>query len=246
MTQVKVVQLVLVNRILTGLVIGLALLAGYLWTVNRPAKLEVTSPSPTTNIDDALIAETGSLALPKPEAGDVLNRLLGQNRFTRRFTEEAVSIKDMSNILWAGQGVNTTWGDRVVPSIRSQYPLTLWVWVRRVEGMDSGLYVYQPENHELMPVRLTQEPEAAVYSHSSMIEAPLVLVATYEATDPADTQAVWLEAGGVAENIMLAAQHRGLGGLILIEGKEKSRTVLGLSPDIEVAWQIPIGRRAVE
>ncbi len=51
--------------------------------------------------------------------------------------------------VWAAQGVTAEWGGRTAPSAGALYPLGVYVVVGNVEGLDAGLYSYEPEKHRL-------------------------------------------------------------------------------------------------
>jgi SagB-type dehydrogenase family enzyme len=72
----------------------------------------------------------------------------------RRYTAEALTLEELSFLLWAAQGVQeiAKKGDatrRTVPSGGSRHPFELYLVVNRVNGLDPGLYRYLPLDHKL-------------------------------------------------------------------------------------------------
>ena len=84
----------------------------------------------------------------------------------RHFTDEALTLEELSFLLWATQGirdVNTvdgiTYYRRNVPSGGNRHPIETYLSVHRVEGLDVGLYRYLPIDHKLVLER--KDPEIA-------------------------------------------------------------------------------------
>lgn len=54
-----------------------------------------------------------------------------------------------AQLLWAAQGVTSRQGFRTAPSAGALYPLEIFVASGNVEGLDPGIYRYQPGSHQL-------------------------------------------------------------------------------------------------
>jgi len=80
------------------------------------------------------------------------------NRESRRvFTDEPLTLKELSFLLWATQGVrvvdeNKVWTKRVVPSGGGRQPFETYLLVDRVNGIKRGIYRYLPIEHKLILV----------------------------------------------------------------------------------------------
>jgi SagB-type dehydrogenase family enzyme len=80
------------------------------------------------------------------------------NRKSRRaFTDESLSLEELSFLLWSTQGVreidkNKVWTKRVVPSGGGRQPYETYLLVYRVDGLDVGIYRYLPIEHKLILV----------------------------------------------------------------------------------------------
>jgi hypothetical protein len=72
------------------------------------------------------------------------------NRESRRaFTEESLTLEELSFLLWSTQGVrdvdtNRVWTKRATPSGGGRQPYETYLLVRNVEGIDQGIYRYLP------------------------------------------------------------------------------------------------------
>ncbi|MGD0695335.1 MAG: nitroreductase family protein [Terriglobia bacterium] len=69
------------------------------------------------------------LRLPPPEQrGKMsLEEALARRRSVREFTREALTERELSQLLWAAQGITHAEGLRTAPSAGALYPLALYV-----------------------------------------------------------------------------------------------------------------------
>lgn len=79
---------------------------------------------------------------------------ISRRKSHRRYTAEALSLEEISFLLWAAQGVREiaergAATRRTVPSAGSRHPFEVYLVVNRVTGLDSGLYRYLPLDHKL-------------------------------------------------------------------------------------------------
>ena len=186
--------------------------------------------------------------LPSPElTGTVsLEQSLHDRRSAREYAATPLTLDEIGQLLWAGQGITDDDGHRTAPSAGARYPLELYA-VTATELMH-----YLPAGHRVEQradtTILGALPEAA-FDQEFVGNAPLVVVI---AADPARTEQeygamagdlVQREAGHAAQNILLQATALGLvavpvGGFdpATVEG------LLALPPDQAVQYLIPIGR----
>jgi SagB-type dehydrogenase family enzyme len=79
---------------------------------------------------------------------------IGCRKSHRRFTEESLTLEELSFLLWATQGVREVSGGgtatrRTVPSGGSRHPFESYLLIDRVNGLEPGLYRYLPLEHKL-------------------------------------------------------------------------------------------------
>jgi len=80
------------------------------------------------------------------------------NRKSRRaFTDEPLTLEELSFLLWATQGVremdkNKVWTKRAVPSGGGRQPFETYLLVSNVDGLLRGVYRYLPIEHKLILV----------------------------------------------------------------------------------------------
>ncbi len=171
----------------------------------------------------SLFAEPNMIKLPAPKlASDVsLESAIQQRRSVREFTDDAVSLEHLSQLLWAGQGITDEEGMRAAPSAGALYPIELRVLASNVQGLDSGLYLYKPETHALEALSIPESGLAAgqaAYGQDWIEEAPIIVFIT---AIPSRTRVKYgertdrylnLEAGHIGQNLLLQATALELGG----------------------------------
>lgn len=81
-----------------------------------------------------------------------------KRRSRRKYTGSALTLEELSFLLWATQGISTdperSEGDvpgrfRTVPSAGARHPFETYLLVNRVDSVDPGLYRYLPIEHRL-------------------------------------------------------------------------------------------------
>jgi len=203
------------------------------------------------DVDDGLDPEEEPAALDDVEA---LRRVIHARRSFREFTDEPVSSEDIADLLWAAQGITLPEsGFRASPSAGATYPLELYVAADRVEGVDPGLYWYTPDMDRTVPTGLTgplaSTIAAAALGQEALQRAAAIIVVT-AVFDRTTTRYldrgimyVHMEVGHASENLLLMATARGLGAVPIGAFYEDTvSSVLGLPPDHEPLYLIPVGR----
>jgi len=128
-----------------------------------------------------------NVKLPHPSiVGSIpVEKSINERRSVRLFKEEPLSLKELSQLLWAAQGItDKARGLRAAPSAGALYPLEIYVVVGNVEGLSAGVYKYVIGKHELTEIKEGDERQAlsaAALSQSCVTEAPasIVICAVY-------------------------------------------------------------------
>ncbi len=158
------------------------------------------------------------MKLPQPSKGSVsLEEAISKRRSVRRFSDAPVSTEDLSQILWAAQGI-TGEHFRTAPSAGALYPIELFIATKE------GVHRYVPEGHLLeagIKRDVRGELSRAALGQRFVKEAPVVLVITavFERVKSRygerGTRYVFLEAGHVAQNVCLQCSALGLGTVVV-------------------------------
>lgn len=81
--------------------------------------------------------------------------LLAERESCRVYREEEISLKELSFLLWATQGIRHFAGKmkqvtfRNVPSAGSRHPFETYLFINKAEGLTPGIYHYIPTDHTL-------------------------------------------------------------------------------------------------
>jgi SagB-type dehydrogenase family enzyme len=205
------------------------------------------------------INQPAQIYLPPPsQKGSVsLEEAIARRRSIRDFTPEPISQSQLSQILWATQGIsNTRERYRTVPSAGATYPLEIFVVCGRnsIAGIDDGIYHYNIDSHSLTrhykgDVRL--ELAGAALDQEFIYEAPvdIVICAVYERTTgrygSRGERYVHMEVGHAGQNIYLQATAVGLSTVAIgAFDDEQVRQVLRLDEQFKPLYIMPVGKPA--
>lgn len=164
--------------------------------------------------------------LAKIHLGDMPVRdAIAARRSARDFSDAALSLEELSYLLWATQGITAVQRDddgtivqrfRAAPSAGARYPLETYLAINRVEGVVAGIYRYLPNDHQLVLVRedaqVSSKLMAACYGTPAVGGAAVVFIwsAVAYRTEWKYTylahRMIAMEAGHVCENLYLAAE----------------------------------------
>jgi len=200
-----------------------------------------------------------TIYLPPPiTEGEIsLEEAMAKRRSVRKFTADPVSQSQLSQILWAAQGVNNeTWKYRTTPSAGATYPLEIFIFCGEgcVEGMDAGVYHHVTAGHCLTLLHKEDMRPAlakAALSQDCVRDTPLdiVICALYQRTvfsyGKRGERYVHIEAGHVGQNIYLQAAAFGLGTVAIgAFNDEQVGEVLKLDKQYQPLYIMPVGSPA--
>jgi SagB-type dehydrogenase family enzyme len=194
------------------------------------------------------LIEVNRISLPTPikDGQASLEKLLQNRRRVREFSDEPLHLSQISQLLWAAQGITDSRGYRTAPSAGALYPLELYVLTLE------GIYHYESPVHELVLIQdgdLRKDLFQVALRQEAIRDAPITIIITavYQRTErkygsERSPRYVHLEAGHAAQNILLQAVSLNLGATnIGAFEDEKVQHVLGLESDHEPLYLIPVG-----
>jgi SagB-type dehydrogenase family enzyme len=198
------------------------------------------------------------IELPKPVlAGRAsLEEAIAARRSVRQYEDKPLALSEISQLLWAAQGVIGVKGMRTAPSAGALYPLEIVLIAGKVLSLEPGIYRYLPDTHSLVQTvegDRREELSDAALGQSSVRHAPAVFALT--ATTGRMTSKyrdrgiryIWIETGHVAQNLCLQAASLGIGTVPVGAFNDKEvRNALGLSDGEEPLYLIPSGKYSVE
>lgn len=83
-------------------------------------------------------------------SGVPLETCLRKRRTNRAFSDARLMQSEVSQLLWAAQGISGLGGLRTCPSAGALYPLECYLVVANVDGLRPGVYRYDPDRHLLV------------------------------------------------------------------------------------------------
>lgn len=199
--------------------------------------------------------QLAEIALPPADrqGGPALAAVLAKRRSIREFSGGSLATAELSQLLWAGQGITNAAGYRTAPSAGALYPLELYVAVAEVESLGAGIYRYAPETHRLQPVapgdRRRQVSQAALsqgwIADSAMVIAIAAIPSrTTRKYGDRGVRYVHMEAGHVAQNVCLQAACLDLAVTPVGAFRDDDvRRVLAMPDEAEPIYLLPVGRR---
>ncbi|MEE9139802.1 MAG: SagB/ThcOx family dehydrogenase [Alphaproteobacteria bacterium] len=197
-----------------------------------------------------------AVALPEPrQAGPLsVEAALSSRRSVRDFAKGPLTLAEVSQLLWAAQGITDPEGYRAAPSAGALYPLEVYLVAGEVAALEAGIYKYDPLRHRLTLMQLGDrraELAAAALDQDWMADgaAVLVIAAVPERTErkygDRANRYVPMEAGHAAENVYLQAAALGLGTTVVGAFRDAQvKAVVGMARDERPLCLLPVGRPA--
>jgi len=200
-------------------------------------------------------AEQGGtmLELPKPRTqGPMsLELCLERRRSIREFSPRPLNLEELSQLLWAGQGITHRMGYRTAPSAGALYPIELFVCAWEVDRLTQGIYWYHPNGHRIeyyaqVPARKDLARAALDQDSVRLAPAVIVVAAVYSRTTKKygerGIRYVHMEAGHVAQNIYLQATALHLGTVAIGAFYDNQLKKLLSFRQEEPLYLLPVGR----
>ncbi len=167
------------------------------------------------------------IKLSKPiirkDKGLTIEEAIAQRRTHRNYTDEPVSLEELSYLLYAGCGItdkDKNISFRAAPSGGALYPIELYPVVHNVKGIPCGLYHYSVQDHALELIKegdFRTEIQDAALGQEPAGNAAVVLIFTAIPTrttwkyQSRGWRYIYIEVGHISENIYLEATSLGLG-----------------------------------
>ena len=233
-------------RAVAVVIVVLGFAFAYLLARQVPEPIPV-GPSPTVN--------RSRIELPEPryESKVSIEEALLSRRSIREYTGEPLTLQEVSQLLWATQGITDPRGFRTAPSAGALYPLELYVVVGDVENLAKGVYRYEPQEHELIKVldgdqRLEVAKAALKQESVEKAAIDIVVTAVYERTTvkygDRGIRYVHMEVGHAAQNLCLQATAMNLGTVTVgAFYDEQVKEVLNLPENEQPLYIIPVGKK---
>ena len=199
-----------------------------------------------------------ALATPRRAEGPPVWDVIAARRSVRSFSATPIRAEDLSQMLWAAQGITARrsgYAFRTAPSAGALYPVETYVVVHSVTDVPPAVYHYAVRSHELELLRggdHRRQVARAALDQGIAYEANAVFVwtAVFERSkwkyEQRAYRYVYLDAGHIAQNIALSAVGVGLGSCqIAAFYDEEVNALLGLDGMAESAIYMTVVGRPV-
>ena len=197
-------------------------------------------------------SETISLPEPVQDSDTSIEEALRIRRSTRSYNNKPLTLAEVSQLLWAAQGITSPRGLRTAPSAGALYPLEIYVVAGNVDDLPDSVYKYRPDKHELTRVLDGDKRNglcSAALGQTSVRNAAAVIVisAAYDRTtvkygDRGITY-VHMESGHAAQNVFLQAVPLNLGTVVIGAFYDDAvKKVLKMPESEHPLYIMPVGR----
>jgi SagB-type dehydrogenase family enzyme len=187
-----------------------------------------------------------------PQGGKPFWKVIAQRRSIREFSHQCITFSELSQLIWATQGITSrAWGFefRAAPSAGALYPIETYIVVNRAEEISPGIYHYNVKESKLVLLKegrfdsdlchagLDQEMlegAACVFIWTAIVER-----SKWKYRERA-YRYIYMDVGHIGENLYLAATALDLGcctvgaffdaevdRLIGVDGREEISIYLG-------------------
>lgn len=193
------------------------------------AQKTIDNPSPVLySVNKNRYNEIYNYSLPEFDNG--IFKTIKRRRTIRHFDiEKSISQVELTNCLYAGLGILKfknipPMGEmpfKMTPSGGARNPFDAFIQCRNITGLPTGLYHYSAVEHSLGLVRMdSPHSPASILAEQLWIDDAAVvifLVANFDRTmwkysHPVGYKSIMIEAGHIAQNIILAANELGFYG----------------------------------
>lgn len=185
-----------------------------------------------------------------------LTDLIKNRKSVRSYSDEKLSFKNLSFLLWSTQGVkkevkNVTF--RTVPSAGATHPFETFIAVNRVEGINPGLYHYLPKQNCIEKMKegdkISKNLKKASFGQKMFTNSAVnfIWIAYPQKTTYKYGQRAYrynfLDAGHICQNLYLSSEAVGAGVCAIgAYDDDKIKDILGLKNDDSfVAYMATVG-----
>lgn len=210
---------------------------------------EMNKPIPSTRVTTEI-----KIKLPAPvyDSTTSIEKALKQRRSIRQYKDETMTLQQVSQLLWAAQGITSPDGLRTAPSAGGLYPLEIYLVSGNVQDLPAGVYHYLPAENALQLLVKGDKRAAltaAALQQNSIKLAPvdIVITAVYARTTKKyghrGKRYAYIEVGHAAQNVCLQAASLRFGTVTIGAFDESAfRAILTLPKEEVPLYIMPVGK----
>ncbi|MDL2296963.1 SagB/ThcOx family dehydrogenase [Bacteroidales bacterium OttesenSCG-928-E04] len=154
-------------------------------------------------------AQDIKLPAPNKKGGKPLMEALAERKSNREFADKALSEQQLSDLLWAANGISREDGRKTAPSARNMQQIEIYIF------LEKGTYLYDAKENKLTMMKGgDNRKEVTSQSFAQTAPALLVFVANYDKMGNMDDEARNMygatDCGNVSQNVYLYCSSTGL------------------------------------
>lgn len=196
-----------------------------------------------------------SIKLPQPlyDGNTSVEKVLQERRSTRQYKNLPITLSELSQLLWAAQGISGSGGKRTAPSAGALYPLEVYVVAGAIKDLPAGIYRYTPQGHGLSRIadgdkRMALSKAALGQSPIKNAAAVLVFSAVIERTTAKygerGIRYAHMEAGHAAQNVYLQAVALSIGTVVIGAFDDDGiRKIMTMMDREQPLYLMPVGKK---
>ncbi|MFC1512159.1 SagB/ThcOx family dehydrogenase [Candidatus Latescibacterota bacterium] len=182
------------------------------------------------------------ITLPEPQTdiGMPLMQALQLRKSIREYSTKELPPQELSNLLWAGWGINRPDGHRTAPSTSNMQEIDVFV------VLEEGAYRYNPQENTLEPIVSGDIRAATGRGFAATAPLTLVFVADFTKMRGDDrnrkitTSSV--DTGFISQNVYLYCASQGLATVVRGSvNRDECAKALNLGPDQYVTYAQSVG-----
>lgn len=183
----------------------------YLDLAIRPERYKIYPRAPKITLEE-----------PETDDGPGIWQVVQQRRSYRDFVDDAITKADLSQLLWASQGITHVehgYELRAAPSAGALYPIETYLVINNVKDVEEGIYHYNVKEHCLEQIKAGHYGEAIAHaaldqSMCARANVTFIWTAIFQRSKWKYSQRayryIYLDAGHIAHAVALAAVALGL------------------------------------
>lgn len=150
------------------------------------------------------------LNAPNKTTGEAVMKVFNERKSIREYASKELNPQDLSDLLWAANGINRPDGKRTAPTAKNVQDVDVYVI------MKEGAYLYDAKDHALQPIAAGDHRAAVAGPQDFVKDAPISLVIVTElarlgnASNEQTKLMGAVDVGIVCQNINLACSALGL------------------------------------
>ena len=155
-------------------------------------------------------SKTLKLLSPETDKGRPLMKVLNERQSERKFSDKVLSLQELSNLLWAADGITRKDGRRTAPSFRNVQEFDIY------NIMQDGIYLYEQKSNQLTLIgEGDYRKNAGLDAYVATAPVNLIYVAdlskiNWTTDETAKMLIASLDAGFIAQNVALFCTSEGL------------------------------------